>query len=154
MSARQVFKEGDLFKVPLASGGFALGVLARKSRRTMCMFGYFFGPRLFENPDLESIATLKYELAVETLMFSGLGLQQGEWVVLGQIPNWDRTKWPLTKFVNESEGRGYAWITTYDETNLCKQIETVPCKEGSTSLPKDGSWGFVAVERLLDRKLD
>jgi hypothetical protein len=45
--------EGLWFGVPLRDEGFATGCIARENAREWICFGYFFGPRRLELPNIE-----------------------------------------------------------------------------------------------------
>jgi hypothetical protein len=80
--------EGDCYAVPLKSGGFGVGVVARKGKRG-ALFGYFFGPRREQIPTISDVRAIRAETADLCALFGDLGIQNGEWIHLGQLEGWD-----------------------------------------------------------------
>jgi hypothetical protein len=92
------YSEGSVFRLPLTDSGYARGVIARLASRGRAPFGYFFGPRL-SLQDPVKVEDLRPENAISRLMFGELGLLNGEWMLHGKVPNWNRTEWPMPDFV-------------------------------------------------------
>jgi len=93
--------EGDWIAVPLRGGGYATGVIARM--KGMQLFGYFFGPKRDDVPQLGELSGLGPDDAVLVGAFGGLGLKGGDWPVLGRFGNWDRADWPFPSLVRYEE---------------------------------------------------
>src|SRR5580765_7399095 len=91
------YSEGTVFSVPLSSGGYARGVVARASA-VGGLFGYFFGP-LLRSDNTAGFSDLNPEKAILRVRFGDLGLINGEWPICGQLGNWDRAQWPMPDFV-------------------------------------------------------
>lgn len=151
VNAKISYREGTWFAVPLRAGGYAVGVVARAAGdgRT---FGYFFGPRRDELPTLGDVEGLAPKHAVWVGRFGDLGLLNGEWRILGESGNWDRSLWPLPPFIRIDDTRGTALKAVYsDDLEL---ISEEPCDPGlRETLPKDALSGYGAVEKRLTRRL-
>ena len=152
---RKNYKEGDFFAVPLRTGGFAVGVVARKGTGSI-IFGYFFGPRRENVPTLDEVQNLTPEQAVDALRFSYLGLVQEEWPIIGRAENWNSSDWPLPLFVRFSGGGpDEIVLVQYDEKKLAAAIstQTAPLSE-SVNYYRETVSGYGAVEIILTRHLN
>lgn len=127
------YQEGSVFVLPLRSGGYARGVVARMSPDGNVSFGYFFGPPL-SSTDSVSLDDLNPSNAVLRVRFGELGLINGEWQVVGTICDWNRDSWPMPT-----------------------ELRTRPVYEhGVDDDPEiecDGLYGHVAVENTLSKLL-
>ena len=148
------YKEGDWIALPLKGGGYALGIAARVWRGG-AIFGYFFGPRHADVPAASETAGLMPSDAVLVCKFGDLGLLEGKWTVVCRSEDWRREGWPLPDFGRlDPMDPTYAVRVTYNEDCIAESIEErhVPPEE-ARSLPKDGLYGYVALELFLNRLL-
>jgi len=149
---RLPYPEGTWFAVPLRREGFAVGLLTRVAGDGP-VFGYFFGPRRTQVPDIHETETLAPQDAIFVALFGDLGLLNGEWPVIGQHRKWDRDEWPLPALVRVDEMANKAWQVAYSD-----QLQVVSEEPLDPSLakesPRDGLWGYGAVEKRLTRLLD
>jgi hypothetical protein len=146
------YKEGDWFAVPLPSGGYALGLIARM--KAPATFGYFFGPRRPVLPRLADAENLRPEEALDRADFGDLDLLNHEWPVLGQLTGWDRSRWPMPRFVNKDVISGQIRLITRDDNDPGEVIaRDVASPEEAAGLPADGCFGSLALARHLDRLL-
>lgn len=154
--AKPTYREGDWFAVPLRSGGFATGLLARASSRGI-LLGYFFGPRRTAPASLEELSELRADQAVWIHMFGHLSLSHRtppdeRWPIIGRFPDWDRDLWPMPVFGRYEELTG-RWFETYypnddpSSPNRQRQVPPGPVEQ----LPRDGMAGAGYVELWLDR---
>lgn len=143
------YKEGDWFAVPLEGGGYALGLIARMKHKGI--LGYFFGPRYSELPTLSDAAAQEPSRAMERLIFGDLSLLNQEWPVIGALPRWDRSNWPMPSFIHRDRVSGVCYVRTYDEDTLHFLSERRATLEEVASLPKDGDYGAGAVVISLSR---
>ncbi len=156
---RARFGPGDVFAVPLRSGGYGLGVIARETTgRTL--FGYFFGPVHEDVPGAELLPRLVAADAVLVGRFGHLGLSRGptasngDWITIGRIPDWDPANWPLPAFVRAEPIRGGAFLVTYDESDLLRERDVRYFPPGVVlDGPEDGLMGAGFVEIRLTRLL-
>ena len=146
--------EGDWYAVPLRDGGYGVGVVARKGKGGL-LFGYFFGPRRPQPPVLEDVRQLRAQDALFCEMFGDLGIQNGQWTFVGRLETWNRDDWPLPQFGRiADEGRGIAWIVTYDEDDLSRKGMDRRCTlEEARRLPPNVESGYGAVEIFLTEKI-
>lgn len=153
MSKNASTKEGTLFAVPLRTGGYALGVLARTGGQGVA-FGYFFGPKLL---DLKVIPRekLRADDALLSGRFGELGLTNGEWPVLGSLQEWSRTAWPMPLFLCPGHKQGYVKLVQYgDDTLEPIRIDEVPMLGlDMTRFLPDEMMGYGFVEIRLTRLL-
>lgn len=155
MGAKRLpYREGSVFLVPLRSGGFGRGVVARSGPRGKLLLGYFFGPKL--EAEETSLGGLRPEDAVLRLRFGDLGLFRGEWKVIGQVVPWSRADWPIPEFLwSDPLGVIPDKVVVYtddefDRGGLGRQErrETIP-----PGLQRDSLSGSGAVEIKLSKLL-
>lgn len=152
---RLPYQEGDWFAVPLRSGGYAVGIVARTTKRAGGIIGYFFGPRRDEVPKLHELAGLKAEHAIHVKRFGDLSLLEGGWPIIGRLPGWDRSKWPLPRFVRQDVLSDTAWVEEYADDDPDKIVSERSVKfEDVRDLPRAGSSGAGAIEIVLTKLLD
>lgn len=148
------YRLGTWFCVPLTSGGFAVGLVARMSRGGRILYGYFFGPALAEKPDLAQVADKTPGEAVLVCRFGDLSLQDGTWPVIGHSEI-RAADWPLRPFARVDDLAPVAFRVEYDDAdpNVVRSETRITVKEAS-SLDVDGLYGAGAVELVLTDLLD
>ena len=146
------YSEGTIFLVPLKSGGYARGVVARASPKGRGLLGYFFGPRLIE-PAGATFDDLQPTDAVLRVRFGDLGLINREWVVCGRVHGWNRIDWPMPDFVRRDPlGRLKPRLVRYSDSDPL-QIETEYPIDDDSEMPTDSAYGYGAVEIELSMLL-
>lgn len=146
------YSEGSVFLIPLRKGGYARGVIARASPKGKALLGYFFGPRL-PSADQAIIDDLNPGDAILRVIFGDLGFINGEWTILGKVPNWDRTEWPMPDFVRRDPvGRRKSVLVRYSDSDPM-QIEAEFPIEDDSGLAVDSAYGYGAVEIALTKLL-
>jgi hypothetical protein len=145
------YAEGDWFAVPLRTGGFAVGIVARANPRS-ALLGYFFGPRRNEVPTMEDVERLAPSSAALICKFGHLGLRDGKWPIIGRAAAWDRQAWPTPTFARYEELSGRTYEVTYADDDPNRVIaERLITREAAQTLPEDGLAGAGFVEiRLTD----
>jgi len=145
------YTEGSVFLVPLRSGRFARGVVARATPRGRVIYGYFFGPPLpsTKNVPLDDLSPKK---ALLQLRFGDLGLISGDWRVCGKVPLWDRAEWAMPGFVRRNPLTAHALLVRYSDGDPNKIDTAEPCQAGC-ELPTDSLSGYRAVEIKLSQIL-
>jgi len=93
--------EGTWFAVPLDTGGYGVGVVARTARKGPFL-GYFFGPRRDAVPTIEAVASLRAKDALVLRLVGDLLLITGVWPQIGVDPDWSRERWPMPTFVRKN----------------------------------------------------
>lgn len=150
---RPVYQEGDWFAVPLQSGGFGVGLIARANSNGG-LLGYFFGPRRAAVPPLNDLLGLSARDAVLVRKLSHLGLKNGKWPLLGRLDNWDPGQWPMPVFIRQEELSGRSFRVFYDpqDPNRLLREELVPLGDPAQG-PEDGLMGAEFTEIRLSRLL-
>lgn len=148
------YKEGSWFSVPLKPDGFGVGLVARATLNGPIILAYFFPKRYSTIPELDDLASFTPMDAIKVLMVGDLGLINGEWRVIGEFPNWDRSLWEMPKFVRREEFSGRVWLVTYSDNNpnLVLSEERVS-EENVKNLERDSLLGYGAVEKILSKLL-
>lgn len=97
---------GDWFAVPLPSGGWASGVVARipneSNAKRLPLLAYFFGPRTDQPVGVLELGSRRAEDAViiDRIWQFYLGLYR--WPILGRQSIWDEEAWPVPQFFSDS----------------------------------------------------
>ena len=147
------YSEGSIFLVPLRNGGYARGVVARSSSAGKVLLGYFFGPRL-SSPTLVVVEDLDPAHAVLEVRFGDLGLINGIWPIVGRIPRWDRTRWPMPLFVRRDPlKKREPVLVRYSDTDP-RHIETERPIDDNAEMISDSMYGYGAVEIKLTKLLE
>lgn len=145
------YSEGSVFLVPLRKGGFARGVVARSTDIGKVLLGYFFGPRLASAE--AALTDLSPANAVLRLRFGDLGLVNGEWQVVGRLPIWDRSEWPMPDFVRRDPlGRLKPRLVRYSDEDP-SHIDAEFVIDDDAGLATDSMSGYGAVEIKLTKLL-
>jgi hypothetical protein len=145
------YSEGFAFFVPLRKGGYARGVVARSSDEGKVLLGYFFGPRLASTNET-ALNDLDPADAILRVRFGDLGLLNGEWPVVGKVPRWDRSKWPMPDFVRRDDLSRKAWLVRYSDDDPNRIMGEYPT-DFDSKLGRDSLSGYGAVEIVLTKLL-
>jgi len=148
------YSEGDCFYIPLRNGGYARGVVARMNGNGI-IFGYFFGPKINHSADVSIDDGLSPKQAILSGQFGDLGLLNGEWGVVGKMPNWSRNKWPMPPFLRVDTGNSVGVLSTYDENSLKfeSEQEIDLSQVDVENTPRDRVMGYGSVEIKLTKIL-
>jgi len=147
------YSEGSVFLVPLRNGGYACGVVARASSAGKVLLGYFFGPRLV-SPNPVEVEDLDPTHAALKVRFGDLGLINGVWPIIGKIPHWDRTRWPMPLFVRKDPFKKRKPVQVrYSDTDP-RRVETENPIDDDADMISDSMSGYGAVEIRLTKLLE
>ena len=146
------YSDGTWFLIPLRSGGFARGLIARHNGKGSA-FGYFFGPKL-SAPKQEIPEGLTPDKRILWGRFGDLGLTNGSWPILGSRDHWNPDEWPMPSFVRIDEHAGIAFISTYDPKTFKCISEKRCAPEIAETYPYDQMMGSGAAEIRLTKLLD
>ena len=150
---RLPYGEGTWFAVPLRSGGYGVGGVARSTAEGKVILGYFFGPRRQRVPTLVDVFSLRPDQAVAALRFGDLGLIQGEWPVLGQATGWRRSEWRMPEFVRTEPITNRSFRVRYSDADPNQVLEEEPMSRPEPRLTRDSLLGAGALEVTLSRLL-
>jgi hypothetical protein len=90
--------------------------------------------------------------AILRVRFGDLGLVNGSWAIIGQIPNWTRTMWPMPEFVRRDPLSRKAWAVRHSDTDP-SQTESEYPTDFDSALMTDSLSGYGAVEIKLTKLL-
>lgn len=146
------YLEGSAFLVPLPSGGYGRGLIARAAPKGKILLGYFFGPRLEQMAE-PSFDRLETSDAILRVRFGDLGLIEGHWPIVGNVPNWKRSEWPMPDFVRRDPlGKLKPKLVRYADDDPSQPIGEHPVDDDA-GLATDSLSGYRAIEAKLDRLL-
>jgi immunity protein 26 of polymorphic toxin system len=143
------YSDGSIFLVPLRNGGYVRGVVARGASRGRVLLGYFFGPRI-ESPKSAVLDDLEPAHAALRLRFGDLGLINGEWAIVGNVPNWVPAEWPMPEFVTRDPLSKRAWVVRYADSDPRQVVSECPT-DFDSHLPEDSLAGYGAAEIILTK---
>ncbi len=147
----QEFREGDVFSLPLAHGGFGVGVLARRPRRGTVVLCYFFGPRRKQAAVTEGVDALRAGGALLVCRLKDTGLHRGSWRVIGAIGQWRRDEWPVPPFIRK-EGLSQRGIRVeYGDDNLTVSARETAAGVTDMSLADDIVFDEQRIVDALER---
>lgn len=153
MSKKTRYGEGDWFSVPLRSGGFGIGLIARASSSGI-LLGYFFGVKTSELPTKDDCVGLSSTDASLVARFGDLGLKRGVWLLIGRDTDWDREKWPVPVFIRYEQLSGRTFHVFYDDVDPQLLIGEQQVPPGSLEQgPSNDLFGAGAVEKALTKIL-
>jgi hypothetical protein len=106
------YGNGDLVAVPLREGGgYATGLVAAHDGGGG-VIGYFFDKRFDEIPTVDETGILGRLDVLRVMRFGDLGLVEGDWVVLGEHPEWRPCDWPIPAFGRREPTVGHSGSPT------------------------------------------
>ena len=147
------YSEGTWFAVPLNSGGFGVGVVARATKKGRVILVYLFGPKREAVPSLSDVAGLDPSGAVAVLRIGDLHLIDGKWPILGQSPEWQRESWPMPMFRRSPPFLNHEYNVRYSDVDPNCVVSETKVPLGTSTFDKDGLDGAGAVEIVLTRLL-
>jgi hypothetical protein len=116
------------------------------------LLGYFFGPRLESKTPVE-LDDLDPAKALLRVRFGDLGLINGEWPVLGTIPEWNPAQWPMPWFVQRDPlGKMKPKLVRYSDRDPNHEESEEPV-DNDSGLEPDSRYGSGAVEIRLAKLL-
>ncbi len=150
-------REGDWFAVPLAGGGYAVGLVARAPKRGNTLFGYFFGPIHEDVPTPDDVRGYTAEDAVFVgKFFQDDAFVSGRWPIVLSSSEWDRSAWPMPEFhvVDSQYFAGESYAVRYSEDKPDRFIgrRVIPVEEESR-YPPDQFFSDEGVERCVGEML-
>lgn len=153
MARRVSYKEGQWFAVPLRTGGYAPGIIARGGPKFKGGLGYFF-PMRFDQPPLgQDVAQLNAAQAILITWFGDRGIKEGRWPLIVIDRPFNREDWPVPRF-GRVDMFDHAWITEYSQDDDGRALYVTEKRASMTEisdLPEDGtaSAGYVEVKLAM-----
>ena len=147
------YREGDVFAVPLRSGGYSVGVVARAPKQGKVLLGYFFREKFRSVLGSCEVPVLLPEHALKVVKFGDLSLMSGTWPIVGHLKNWNRDDWPMPKFVRRDPLAKHARLVSYADDDPNRQIAEEPCDPAIEGYEEDSLLGAGFVELLLTQLL-
>jgi hypothetical protein len=147
------YRKGDLFALPLRDHGYAVGLVARSGPRGRVLFGYFFGRRYAQVPALSHVPSFTPTDAILVGRFGDLNLINGEWRVLGQLTDWNRTIWTMPPFVRQDPLTGRTFQVVYSDDDPGTLVRETTLAADADIEPKDSMAGAGAIEIKMTKLL-
>ena len=147
---------GTVFCVPLRKSNYGIGVVSRHRRNGLIAFGYFFGPKRDSIPSDVGSLELDRNKAVLWARFGDQGLQDGSWPIIGVVPKWSPSAWPMPMFLSEQIGEPNVGLATLDESTFeCVKVISKPRSQVERShFAEDALYGYICLEEVLSDLLD
>jgi len=149
------YKEGTWFAVPLRGGGYAAGVVTRLvPTQGKIVLAYFFAPKRDFVPQLSDVADLTSRSAIKIARVGDLGIIDGSWPIIGELPRWNRDDWPMPTFIRKDDLSNTAWRVQYSDSNPNQVISERLIPFDSSEYEKDSLLGAGAAEIIISRMLN
>lgn len=150
------YNEGDAIAIPLSSGGYAIGIVARVSLPSKEIFlGYFFGRLFTEIPSIHEISAFRRKQATIVRRVGRSGIDLGRWTVIHRNSPWSGNDWPVPIFKHRDSFSGRYWARTISESDLSTLTSEREISEDQASdLPSHALAGWGTFEKLLVAALD
>jgi hypothetical protein len=136
---------GAVIAVPVKEY-FVIGLITRKRKNIIILCEFFFKANDL-NIDFENIYKCKYEKHV--FMTGVLGFKTEGWIVIGNLPNWSQSEWPIPDFFRHTEPSVPKLISYNDNLDEIYSRETL--KINKKLYPSDGLYGVALVQSILER---
>lgn len=151
------YREGDWVAIPLDTGGYALGRIARK--RGARLLVYAFCKRFLAVPILADTVSFGPKDAIQISRTGNPGIKIGTWHVIGQgTSDWktQRSQWPMPPFrTRDLVTEGWIKVVYSNDSFGEGPVYRSPISEDEArQLYEDGGIGFLYFERLISRKID
>lgn len=147
--SKKKYKPGDLFLVPLRSGGFGIGIIVRINKSVI--LGFFWEKKFDTHPEYIDTSELKKSNVFWIKQFSSAGLDIGSWKMIGHYPSFNQTEWGVPRFLREISPFG-KYLISYND-NL-EEIESIKVDDSfNDNLPVDGVAGYGSIEISLSKYL-
>jgi hypothetical protein len=143
----------SLDTIPLGNGGYATGVVARMAPRGRIILAYLFGPKRAALPLASDVAMLNPTKAIRRVRAGDLGLMNGSWQVLGDVPGWASHEWPTPPFVRRDPLSKRAWRVEYADIDPSKLVSETSIPYETSGLEGSGLHGYGSVEELMKKEL-
>jgi len=149
------YQEGDVFGVPLEEErGYGLGLVARVAKRGGTVLGYFFGRHFGYLPTEIDIPTLRPQDAILAVRFGDLHLMDGRWPIISRAQGWDRSMWPMPKFVRIEPVSNKAYLVSFSDDDPSQRLTEKRIGDNSTNYERDSLKGASGLEKTLTRLLN
>jgi hypothetical protein len=151
-----LYREGDVFSIPLRNGNVSLGVLARSPKSGWSLLGYFFPYQYDAIPLPGDVPRLTPESAIRVMIFSALSLKKGEWEIISRVDKWDEVRelWKMPRFIRRAPIGGIAWLVDYADNDPSKEIAIERCDPNLQDYYPDGACGAGYVEIVMTKLID
>ena len=147
------YTEGTWFAVPLDSGGFGVGVVARATKKGPIILVYLFGPKREAVPSLSEVAGLDPSATVKAVQTGDMHLIGGEWPIVGRSPTWQRESWPIPLFVRKPPFVNHELVIQYADDDPSRIVSRTKVPLGTSRFDADSLYGVGALESEMSRLL-
>lgn len=149
MQQKIKINEGDIFLVPLRKKGYAIGLIIRK--KGSILLGYFWDIKM---PSLDSKfdkSLLNNREPILIKMFGDLGLKNGEWPIIDNIPSFNREDWSVPLFIRNISLVGEFLVDYDDDLN---ETKLTPTLNVDSKYNEDGIAGYGWIEIRLTKLIE
>lgn len=147
--SKEKYKPGDLFLVPLRSGGFGIGIIVRINKSVI--LGFFWKKKFDTHPENINMSELEKSNVFWIKQFGSAGLDTGSWKTVGHYPSFNQKEWEVPRFLRKISPFG-KYVILYND-----DLEEIECMKADDSfiedLPIDGVAGYGSIEISLSEYL-
>lgn len=149
---RKEIAEGNVHAIPLRDDRYAICIITRHAR-TGATVGYFYGPPVRTVPTLPE--HFYPSQVVLVARFGDYPIVNNVWPFIGKLPQWQRDRWPSTRFFRGDHKAGYTVV--YDDRDPSEVVAEYKASDEELSLPSNDFFGDLALQVRLSeifRNLD
>lgn len=147
------YSEGTWFAVPLDTGGFGVGVVARATKKGPIILVYLFGPKREAVPSLSEVAGLDPAAAIKVAHTGDEHLVNGIWPILGRSPTWQRESWPIPMFRRSPPFVKHEYNVRYSDVDPNCVVSETKVPLGTSKFDEDILHGVGSLDFKLSRLL-
>ncbi len=143
------YAPGDVFRGPLRSGGYAVGVIARVGPDGI-ICGFFYSPQVGDTPNVTVAVTGEPTAPLLVARVVDRGLATGAWPVVARVRAWDTDVWRMPTFHRFEQLTGRFIAVEYADHDPNRLVrERVIAANDALQLPEDDLYGAGALELEL-----
>ena len=141
--------EGHIIAVPLQDNTFVTSLVIRQNGSIS--LGYFFKERYTELPMIEQWQPS--EVILIALFGGRLGLKNGNWQLLGQLPQWDRNEWQVPILRQQDPINTSVYYAVMYDNDIKNFTRKIIYEEEAKTYYLYGIYGYKAIENVLNKLL-
>lgn len=151
MNRRATLTLADLFAVPLADGGWGIGVIGAVNKSIV--LGYFFDIVCGDSPQHFPESDVWGEDVILVSRFSYVSLRDGLWPVVGRFDSFQSIDWPALEFSIEPSVASFGQVAQYSSSlRRIGELHVIPSDDVG-QFPSNDVFDTLGIERELSKLL-
>jgi len=141
------YDEGSIFTVKLRGDSIVIGIVSRKSHGSPGIVLSYFFLAATTDPYHEA-CQVERSSAILYIRVGDSQLINGNWPIIGRLPNWNRRCWPVPDFCRRNPILGTTYRVRLSDDNI-EEVESEEAAPCSSDIPSFGVAGHKYVEEVL-----